>query len=378
MDDIILVILITVAVLLIIVITLLVVLLRKKVKVELSDEVKVDNSETLTQLNFVQGRINELRGELEQAFQKRFGEQTEKLNENDAKFVKTIREDIEGKLDKLNEEVQKKLKDDSEISKKTFEDMGAKLKALDEAFKGLEAFSGEVKDLTRIISGENQKRGKFGEFVLESILDEVFAGTTNLYSTQHSFNGVRPDAVIYLPRHDNNILCIDAKFPYTNYESIFNADGEVMPSGKKVFADDIKKKIDEVKNKYIVKNVTIDYALCFFPSDEIFHYINAEEQNLVKYARKNNVVLVSPSTLQPTLHTLKSLMIEYNRSKKLAEVNALIVSLATDFDIVGKRWDNLVKQLNTLNVTTTDLDKTLNRLSNKFENIKNEGEIKDE
>ena len=31
-----------------------------------------------------------------------------------------------------------------------------------------------------------------------------------------------------------------------------------------------KGKIDEISSKYIVKGLTADYALCYFPSDEIY------------------------------------------------------------------------------------------------------------
>ena len=343
-------------------------LLRKKPE---TSKVVVDQDETLTQLNFVQKELASLKLEMDKAFDARFSAQTEKLSESDAKFLKTMREEIDNKLQVLNKNVEDKLRKDAEQGEKTFADLGKRLQAIVEANKEVVSLGDDVKKLSEVISGGGARKGKFGEFLLENILDEVYDGTTNMFSTQYSFNGVRPDAVIFLPRDKGNLLCIDAKFAYDNYARIYDEDGQIIDSYRKLFKSDVKTKIDEIKNKYIIKGQTIDYALCFFPSDDIYQFINTEEdfKDLVTYARRHNVILVSPSTLQPTLHTLKALVIEYRRSEKLAEVNAMLISLAKDFKLLDERYRGFMQTYDALLNKRGPLDITVNKLANQFDRI---------
>lgn len=358
------------------------ILKTKKPVIDMS-AINLDQSETLTQLNFVQEAVAKLRSEMEKAFIERFNAQTEKLSESDQTFLKAMREEIDKKLAALNKDVQEKLRLDAEKGEKTFTDLGKKMQEIVEANKEVINLGDDVKKLSTVISGGGARKGKFGEFLLESILEEVYEGTTNLYDMQYTLKGgARPDAVIILPRDKAGLLCIDAKFTYDNYARMFDENHNIISmEARKAFKNDVKGRIDEVRNKYIVKGETIDYAMCFFPSDEIYQFINTEAdfvKDIVSYARKHNVVLVSPATLQPTLHTLKSLMIEYRRSQKLDEVNKMIIALAKEFKFLDERYAKFMKTLGTLLNDKAKLDITVGKLSRKFSLIKDDSEVEEE
>lgn len=370
-----------VSLLLIGVIILIIMAFKKKAPALDLKEITVDQSETLTQLNFVQNSVANLRAEMDKAFLERFNAQTEKLSESDQKFLKSMREEIDNKLALLNKDVQEKLRLDAEKGEKTFTELGKKMQEIVEANKEVINLGEDVKKLNTVISGGGAKRGKFGEFLLESILEEVYEGTTGLYQTQFTLKGgARTDAAIFLPRDKASLLCIDAKFAYDNYAKMFDENHQVINEFRKAFKADVKARIDEVKDKYIVKGETIDYALCFFPSDEIYHFINTESdfKDIVTYARKHNVVLVSPATLQPTLHTLKALMIEYKRSQKLLEVNKLIIALAKEFKYLEERYNGFMTTFNALINKKDTLDITVGKLVRQFDRIKDDSEIEEE
>lgn len=376
MDELLYALLALVIVLIIFVIVGFVLILKTK-KQSGEFKVEVDDEETLRQIKFMQESIARLKLELEGAFKERFGEQTEKLTENDQKFMDRVQKEIDGKLEKLLESVQKKMTDDANITKKTYGELGEKIQSITAMKEELDTFTADVKKLTTAISGDNQKRGKFGEFLLENILDHVFEGTYGLYDKQKGIKGVIPDAIIYLPREKNNKLCIDAKFPYANFLNMFTDEGEVIEEAKKQFLNDVKKKIEEVKSKYIIPGETIEYALCFFPSDEIFNYLHAEAPQIIEQARKSNVVLVSPATLQPTLSTLRTLMIDYRKSQKLAEINADLIKLSSDFGILERKWNDLSNRITALVNSRDDFYKTYNRLHNWFQKISIAEEIEE-
>lgn len=377
MDTILYILLALVSILIIGMIILLVKVLKKEEVKNI--DVKVDQEATLQQLNFVQKELGNLKLEMDKAFNDRFAAQTDKMSKADAEFLKVVRDEIDDKLAKLNKNVEDKLRLDSEKGEKTFANLGERIQAIVEANKEVVSLGEDVKKLNQVISGGGVKKGKFGEFLLESILEEVYRGTTNMYEMQHSFNGVRPDAAIFLPRDKGNLLCIDAKFTYDNYARIFDEEGNVLETYKKAFRTDVKDKIDEIRSKYIVKGQTIDYAMCFFPSDEIYQYINSDSdfKDIVNYARRHNVVLVSPSTLQPTLHTLKALMIEYRRSQKLAEVNQMIISLGRDFRLLEERFSGFMQTLDALLNKRGPLEITVNKLTNQFDRIRTDSETEE-
>ncbi|MFA5659930.1 MAG: DNA recombination protein RmuC [Bacilli bacterium] len=351
---------------------IVVLLLTLKKKEPVMPELKVDQSETLNQLNFVQNSLSQLKLEMDKAFNERFLAQTEKLSESDQKFLNTMREEFDSKLAKLNKSVEEKLRADNESGQKTFKELGIQIQKIVDANKEVVALGEDVKKLNEVISGGGARKGKFGEFLLESILDEVYAGTTGMFSTQYTLNGVRPDAVIFLPRDKSNLLAIDAKFAYDNFARIYDENNQVVESYKKAFKNDVKAKIDEIKSKYIIKGQTIEYALCFFPSDDIYQFINTDKDftDIISHARKHNVVLVSPATLQPTLHTLKALMIEYRRSQKLEEINKLLLALAKDFHLLEERYKSFMDTLKALNNKKEPLDTTVDKLVTRFNNIK--------
>ncbi len=280
---------------------------------------------------------------------------------------------IAEKLAELNKEVKDALVGANKSQGETLTHLGKQIEGLQNANKEVSRLGESVNDLAKVISGNNQKRGQFGEFLLTSILDHIFESTKDLYSTQYdlTFNGtkVRPDAVIFLPKDKGNILPIDAKFPYANYLDIFNEEGKEDEARLRLFKDDVKRKIDEIADKYIIKGVTTAYALCYFPSDEIYNYVYTRLPGVATYARKRSVVLVSPATLQPVLHTLKSLAIEYKRSQKLEELNKLIAALGNDFRLVKERWTSIEKGVNALKNHVDHFAIPFNRLSKRFDGI---------
>jgi len=356
----------------------IILLLRKK---EVTTENKVD-SEMYKEVARLQVKLEELSKDITHKVALTLSENAQKEIASDAEHNKKLSEEIAKKLGELNKEVKDALLGANKSQGETLTNLGKQIQSLQTANESVSKLGESVTDLTNVITGNNQKRGQFGEFLLTSILENIFETTSNMFSTQYDLDvkgvKVRPDAVIYLPRDKGNIICIDSKFPYANYLAIFNEDGSENESKSKDFKEDVRRKIDEIASKYIVKGITADYALCYFPSDEIYNYINAKIPELAERARKNAVVLVSPATLQPVLYTLKSLAIEYKRSQKLQQLNTQIISLAKDFKILRERWDKIESNVTTLQNSVSNFNAPFNRLEGKFEKISDAADIEEE
>ncbi|HMM00219.1 MAG TPA: DNA recombination protein RmuC [Bacilli bacterium] len=297
------------------------------------------------------------------------------------RFQQNITESLDKKMGLLTERVDLALKD---INKRVDERLDAGFKSttdnvskmvesltkIEEARKKVEELSTQVVTLSSILSN-NQKRGQFGEFTLNRILENVFGETRDLYKTQYelkipSRETVRPDAVIFLPE-PNKLVCIDSKFPFSQYEKVYDGSGSKEEIAS--FKRDVKNQIRDVASKYIVLGYTSREALMFIPSDGIYAYINVNFPDLVDEAQRQNVVLTSPSTLQPMLASIHGLIIEYRRAEKLEELNRALVSLGQEFSRFTLRWDKLTQSIKTVSKSQEELDKTVTKISHKFNKI---------
>lgn len=323
--------------------------------------------------------IDDLTEELKQQVKITLLEHNVKESQKDAENSKKLTDEIQNKLADLNKGVKDALVGANAEQSKLLTDLGKQIEALSHANKEVSSLGNTVQQLTQVITGNNQKRGQFGEFLLTSVLENIFESTPDMFDTQYDLTNrnekVRVDAVIHLPRDKGNILPIDAKFPYANYINIFDENGKEDEAKVKEFKDDVKKKIDDISKKYIIEGTTTDYALCYFPSDEIYNYVNSNLHDIAELARKKNVILVSPATLQPVLFTLRALMIEYKRSEKLQELNASLRVLAKDFGTLRERWEKIKNNVNTLSNSVTDFNTTYTRLDTRFERISEAAEI---
>lgn len=304
----------------------------------------------------------------------KMGQLENKLTKSLSDDVGKITEKVDAKFLEINTKIEEKIFQGFKTTTKTVEGVVEKLALLEQAQKNIQELSGQVVNLNNVLSN-NQSRGKFGEFQLSSILHQVFGDTKGLYELQAELKvkgreTVRPDAQIHLPE-PNHIVCIDAKFPFQSYQKIFDRqNNEDVSELKKQFSAEIIKHIKDVAKKYIIDSVTALQALMFIPSDGIFAYIHVELDKVIEEAQKVNVIITSPATLQPMLATMNLLIVEYNRSKNLKTINEQLIKLSKDFAKFTEEWTKLSKNLSTANSAREQLDRSVDKITGKFQQIK--------
>ena len=132
----------------------------------------------------------------------------------------------------------------------------------------------------------------YGELQLYQILENVFGeNNKTLFTKQHKLsNQTVVDAIVYGSGDALNIP-IDSKFSLENYIRMYdsNSTDSERKNASKLFEQNIKKHIDDIASRYIIKNETTDYALMFIPSEAVFSEIQANYIHLVEYASKKKV-----------------------------------------------------------------------------------------
>ena len=277
---------------------------------------------------------------------------------------------VEGRLDKINESVEVKLEKSFEDTKKTFSNVMQSLGRLDEAQKKMEFLSNNVQNLNNVLT-DKKTRGIFGEVQLYQVLSSAFGNNSEIYQKQYKLsNGTMADAVIFAPEPVGTI-CIDSKFPLENYRRIFEDISENKLENEKNFEQNLKKHIDDISSKYIIKNETTDQAILFLPAEAIFAYLNAYMPKTVEYAYSRRVWITSPTTMMAILTTIQAVSQNLKQSQYALEIQKELNSLSDEFERYAKRWETLEKDINKVSKDVKDIFTTSTKITRRFDNIKN-------
>ena len=312
-------------------------------------------------------------GKLETALTKEIGDF--KLN-----FSKDLRSDfevldnkIEYKLNVINDRVNKELNDNFEKSNKTFMNVLERLNKIDEAQKKIDGLNSEIVSLQSVLT-DKKTRGTFGEVNLEYILNNAFGPKeTGIYSIQHKMsNGSIADCLLYAPSPLGTIA-IDSKFPLENYQRMVdkNRSKDERDSYEKSFVSDVKKHINDIKDKYIIPGETTEEAIMFLPAEAIFAEINAYHPELINYAYNNKVWITGPTTLISTLSIISMILKNMERDKYAKVIHEELEKLGVEFGRYKERWDKLSRSVKSVNQSLDELHTTTEKITKRFESIKN-------
>lgn len=203
-------------------------------------------------------------------------------------------------------------------SAKLITDVTQRLAKLDETNRRVVDVADELKTLQNVLQNPKQ-RGVFGEFYLESVLENVLS--PGQYKMQYKFlDGEIVDAVIFLEK--GQMLPIDSKFSLENYNRMIEASGKEREILLGKVKADLKLRIDETSKYIRPSEKTMDFAFMFIPSESLYYDLlvggvgqGSSARDLIEYAfRDKRVIITSPTSfmayLQTVLQGLRSLQIE--------------------------------------------------------------------
>ena len=307
------------------------------------------------------------------------------INRFKDEFKKSVNDDfealnrkIEGRLDLMNAKVEERLAKGFEETTKTFGSVLERLGKIDEAQKKIEALSSNVVSLQDILT-DKKSRGIFGEVQLYQILASVFGERNDrTYQKQYKLsNNTMVDAMLFTPEPIGNIA-IDSKFPLENYRKMYDSEltNEERINARKEFVGNLKKHIDDISEKYIIRNETSDQAIMFLPAEAIFAEINAYHTDVIDYAYRKNVRIASPTTLISVLTTIQMILTNIEREKYASVIQEELGKLHEEFGRYEKRWKALEKDIEKVTKDVKEITTTSNKISKRFTEISNVNMIK--
>ena len=205
-----------------------------------------------------------------------------------------LKDSFEVHFEKLNHKIEGRLDQGLKKTSDTFTEVMMRLSKIDEAQKKIEQLSAEVVSLQDVLT-DKKSRGVFGEVQLKHILASVFGevgksekGESKFYQMQYKLSsGSVADAILFLPQPVGR-LCVDSKFPLENYRRMHDQSmpDQEKEKGRKNFKADVKRHIDTIASKYIIKSETSEQAVMFLPAEAIFAEIHAHHSDVITHSQK--------------------------------------------------------------------------------------------
>jgi DNA recombination protein RmuC len=107
----------------------------------------------------------------------------------------------------------------------------------------------------------------------------------------------------------------------------------------------------------------------FVPAEAIFAEISAYHEDLIEYAAKNKVWLVSPTTLISTLSMIQMVVRNLERDKQAKVIVEELKKLGEEFKRYVDRWDKLKKSIESVSRNADSVHTTSTKISKKFQHI---------
>ena len=294
--------------------------------------------ETKDRLEEEKKRLLEMKEQLQDTFKSL---SQDVLRETQKEFLQLADEKFKDQSTRNNEQLHEKEK----LIQKSLENMDGRLKDIvqrsTELKTELETSKDETQrlrsttDTLKNLLASSQKRGQWGERLVEDILEYVGLQKNINYTKQETMDdGQRPDYTFKLPK--NRHINMDVKFPLAHYETYLQSDDvQIQDIEKKAFLGDVRKHLNEIsKRGYIDTSVgTVDYAMMFIPNESIYGFINQEAPEFIGEALSKKIMLCSPITLYAVLSLLNQATSNFIVEQRASEIMNEVIKFQ-------KQWDN--------------------------------------
>ena len=323
-------------------------------------EENLDLSKSVTRLETENNNLIEKLGEQKQAveaLQEKFTIQfknlaNDLLEEKSKKFTEQNQMNLEGLLKPLGEKITAFEKKVEQTNKEGLAGNVALRTEINKLYELNAQVTKDAANLTNAIKGDTRMQGKWGEFILESILENSGLVKDREYFVQASFvtkegKRYRPDVIVKLPEQKS--IIIDAKVSLTSYEKFFNADHEqTRVLYLKQHIQSVKRHIQSLSERnyqgqYSLKG--LDFVLMFIPIEPAFSLVVQHDSSFFSDAYQKNIILVAPSTLIATLRTIANIWKSEYQNQNALKIAQLGGALYDQFVSFIQDMQNIRRQL---------------------------------
>jgi DNA recombination protein RmuC len=300
----------------------------------------------------------------QEAIQSSFHRSSQQLIES----VAMLTRNVDNRLDQISGRVAERLDEGFKNTNDTFARVMERLATIDEAQKKIDGLTTNVVSLQELL-GDKRSRGAFGEVQLEALVRNVLP--QQAFAMQYTLpSGARADCVLKLPE-PTGMVAVDSKFPLENYHRMLSPEISELErvQAQRLFKADVRRHVDDIARKYIVPNVTSDGAVMFLPAEAVFAEIHAYHGEVVDYAQKQRVWIVSPTTLMAVLNTARAVIKDVETRKQVHIIKDELSKLGKEFARFDERMRKLADHIRQAHEDAEKVQLTSQKITQRFARI---------
>lgn len=279
------------------------------------------------------------------------------LEDKSSSLKTTNKEQLDAVLTPLKENIDKLGKSvlDNRITSTQYKE------SIEHAIKGLmektEKIGNDAVNLTKALKANPKVQGDWGEMILERMLEESGLRKGEEYFIQENHvteegKNVRPDVIIRFP--EKRSVVIDSKVSLTAYVNYTSAENDSdKEAALSAHLTSVRDHVNELAAKDYSKVVedSIGYVLMFIPNEGSYISAIERDKDLLSYAYKRRIIVISPSNLMMALQLAYNLWQSEKQSRNVEEIikrgNRLyekFVTFVNTFEKIGDRLEDARKQ----------------------------------
>ena len=279
----------------------------------------------------------------------------DKLREGVDVRLKLIQEDNARRLEQMRATVDEKLHDTLEKRLgESFKLVSERLELVQRGLGEMQSLANGVGDLKKVLTNV-KTRGTFGEIQLGSLLEQILApGQYESNVETRRGSGQRVEFALKLPGRDGTTegmvwLPLDAKFPQEDYlrlvEAQDAADAAAAAESRKQLDRSVREMAKTIRDKYLDPPHTTDFGVMFLPTEGLYAEVLRLPGLFEALQRDFKVMVAGPTTLAALLNSLQMGFRTLAIEKRSAEVWNLLGAVRTEFSKFGMILEKTRKKL---------------------------------
>ena len=224
--------------------------------------------------------------------------------------------------------------------------LGKQEETLLDLTKDIQSFHDPLNKLRRYLSG-GTLAGKFGEWSLESIMQDIFNPSQYIKNAEViKGSGKRVEFVLKMP--EGLFLPIDAKFPSGLYDTYLDSIDQTDERLIKKSIEDIKRHVVkdacDIQEKYVQSGVTVDLGIMYIPSESLMQLIDSIENLRESVFRDSRVLIMGPNSLAAYLISVHMGFRTLALNNRAGEIMEEFGKLKKEFEKFGSSTEELLKK----------------------------------
>lgn len=231
---------------------------------------------------------------------------------------------------------------------------------------GIQEFGKDIKDLSNVLKSP-KLRGGLGEQFLNELLANALPH--DMFKVQYEFkDGSKCDAAIMT---EKGIIPIDSKFSMENFKAMVEAEREdTRERHKREFLRDVKKRIDEIANKYLKPDEgTTDFALMYVPSETVYYELIVNNSDIEDYSQRKNIFITSPNTLFSKLKIFLAAYQQFELQKHTVDIIKALASIKIEAEKFDGDLGILEKHISNASKAAENVRGKYTKLFGKIDNV---------